>query len=65
MSESNNLEAKIKQVDAILARIESGEVPLAEVAAEYKKAAELTAEIETGLNELENEIEIVAKDFAE
>jgi len=65
MSNENNLEKKIQQVDEILAKIESGEIPLEKISGEYKKAVDLAEEIEIELNQMKNEIEIISKDFSQ
>ena len=65
MSNENNLEKKIQQVDEILAKIESGEIPLEKISGEYKKAVDLVQEIEIELNQMKNEIEIISKDFSQ
>ncbi len=65
MSNENNLEKKIQQVDEILAKIESGEIPLEKISDEYKKAVDLAQEIEIELNQMKNEIEIISKDFSQ
>ena len=65
MSNENNLEKKIQQVDEILAKIESGEIPLKKISGEYKKAVDLVQEIEIELNQMKNEIQIISKDFSQ
>ena len=65
MSNENNLEKKIQQVDEILAKIESGEIPLEKISGEYKKAVDLVQETEIELNQMKNEIEIISKDFSQ
>lgn len=65
MSNENNLEKKIQQVDEILAKIESGEILLEKISGEYKKAVDLAQEIEIELNQMKNEIEIISKDFSQ
>lgn len=65
MLNENNLEKKIQQVDEILAKIESGEIPLEKISGEYKKAVDLVQEIEVELNQMKNEIEIISKDFSQ
>lgn len=65
MSNENNLEKKIQQVDEILAKVESGEIPLEKISGEYKKAVDLAQEIEIELNQMKNEIEIISKDFSQ
>ena len=65
MSNENNLEKKIQQVDEILAKIESGEIPLEKISGEYKKAVDLVQEIEIELNQMKNEIQIISKDFSQ
>ena len=65
MSNENNLEKKIQQVDEILAKIESGEIPLEKISGEYKKAVDLAQEIEIELNQMKNEIQIISKDFSQ
>lgn len=64
MSNQNNIEAKIKRLDEILARIEDGGFPIEEVVEEYKKANELVCEIEQNLSDLKNEIEVISRDFS-
>lgn len=65
MSNENNLDKKIQQIDEILAKIESGEIPLEKISGEYKKAVDLAQEIEIELNQMKNEIEIISKDFSQ
>ena len=65
MSNENNLEKKIQQVDEILAKIESGEITLERISGEYKKAVDLAQEIEIELNQMKNEIEVISKDFSQ
>ena len=65
MSNEDNLEKKIQQIDEILAKIESGEIPLEKISGEYKKAVDLAQEIEIELNQMKNEIEIISKDFSQ
>ena len=65
MSNENNLEKKIQQVDEILAKIESGEIPLEKISGEYKKAVDLVQETEIELNQMKNEIQIISKDFSQ
>ena len=65
MSNENNLEKKIQQVDEILAKIESGEIPLEKISGEYKKEVDLVQETEIELNQMKNEIQIISKDFSQ
>jgi exodeoxyribonuclease VII small subunit len=65
MSNEDNLEKKIQQVDEILAKIESGEISLEKISGEYKKAVDLVQETEIELNQMKNEIQIISKDFSQ
>lgn len=65
MSEKNSIEMKIQEIDQILAEIESGEVSLEDISVKYKSAIEKANQVEKDLSEIENEIEIISKDFSQ
>lgn len=65
MLEKNNIEAKIAEIDEIIAQIESGAIPLSDVAEKYKIAIEKFSQVESDLDQLENQIEVLSKDFSE
>lgn len=64
MSEKNNLEQKIAEVDEILRAIESGKVSLGEVSAKYREALEKIQEIDESFDQMKNEVEILTQDFS-
>lgn len=64
MSEKNNLEQKIAEVDEILRAIESGKVSLGEVSAKYREALKKIQEINQSFDQMKNEIEILTQDFS-
>lgn len=65
MSEKNSIEMEIQEIDRILAEIESGEVSLEDISAKYKSAIKKANQVEKDLSEIENEIEIISKDFSQ
>ena len=62
---SNKINDKIAQIDKILLEIESGEVSIEEISDKYKSAINLVNEVESDLDNISNEIEIVSKDFSQ
>ena len=62
---SNRISDKIAEIDKILAEIESGEIPLEEISAKYKSAIKLVDEVESDLDNISNEIEVINKDFSQ
>ena len=62
---SNKINDKIAQIDKILLDIESGEVSIEEISDKYKSAINLVNEVESDLDNISNEIEIVSKDFSQ
>lgn len=64
MSEKNNLEQKIAEVDEILRAIENGEVSLGEISAKYREALKKIQEIDQSFDQMKNEIEILTQDFS-
>ena len=62
---SNEISKKIAEIDEILIKIESGEIPLEEVFEKYKEAILKAEALESELNSLENEIEVLSKNFAQ
>lgn len=62
---SNKISEKIAEIDEILIKIESGEIPLEEVFEKYKEAISKAEKLEEELNSLKNEIQILSKNFAQ
>ena len=62
---SNRINDKIAQIDKILSEIESGEVSIEEISDKYKNAINLVNEVESDLDNISNEIEIVSRDFSQ
>ena len=62
---SIKISQKIKEIDEILANIESGAIPLEETVEKYKEAISKAEALESELNSLENEIEVLSKNFAQ
>ena len=62
---SNKISEKIKEIDEILIQIENGETPIEEVAEKYKEAILKAQNLESDLDLLKNEIEILSKNFAQ
>lgn len=64
MSEKLSLNQKIGKLDAEVEWFYSDEFKLEEAVDRYKAATKLAKEIEKDLNELKNEIEVLAEDFS-
>ena len=62
---SIKISQKIKEIDEILANIESGAIPLEEVFKKYKEAISKAKKLEEELDSLKNEIQILSKNFAQ
>ncbi len=62
---SNKINDKIVQIDKILSEIENGEVSIEEISDKYKSAINLVSEVESDLDNISNEIEIVSRDFSQ
>ena len=62
---SNKISEKIKEIDEILIQIENGEMPIEEIAEKYKEAILKAQNLESELDSLKNEIEILSKNFAQ
>ncbi len=62
---SNEISKKMAEIDEILIKIESGEIPLEEVFEKYKEAISKAAKLEEELDSLKNEIQILSKNFAQ
>ena len=62
---SNKISEKIKEIDEILIQIENGETPIEEIAEKYKEAISKAQNLESELDSLKNEIEILSKNFAQ
>ena len=59
-----NLNERIAELDKKVEWFYSDDFKLEEAVENYKEAAELAKDIEKDLNELKNEIEILAEDFS-
>ena len=64
MAEKVSLNEKIEKLDEKVEWFYSDEFKLEEAVAKYKEAAKLAKEIEKDLDELKNEIEVLAEDFS-
>ena len=62
---SNEISKKMAEIDEILIKIESGEIPLEEVFEKYKEAISQAEKLEGELDSLKNEIQILSKNFAQ
>jgi exonuclease VII small subunit len=62
---SNEISKKMAEIDEILIKIESGEIPLEEVFEKYKEAISKAEKLEEELDLLKNEIQILSKNFAQ
>ena len=62
---SIKISQKIKEIDEILADIESGAIPLEETVKKYKEAISKAEKLEGELDSLKNEIQILSKNFAQ
>lgn len=64
MSEKQSLNQKIEQLDKEVEWFYSDEFELEQATKKYKDAVKLAKEIEKDLDELKNEIEVIAEDFS-
>lgn len=62
---SNKINDKITHIDKILSEIENGEVSIEEISGKYKSVINLVNEVESDLDNISNEIEIVSRDFSQ
>ena len=62
---SNEISKKIAEIDEILMKIESDEIPLEEVFEKYKEAISKAEKLDEELDSLKNEIQILSKNFAQ
>ena len=62
---SNEISRKMAEIDEILIKIESGEIPLEELFEKYKEAISKAEKLEEELDSLKNEIQILSKNFAQ
>ena len=63
MSQQNNYDSKMKQIEQIIESIEQGKVPLVEVEEKYKEAVSLAQSAKEDLINLKNKIELLNIDF--
>ncbi|MBR3176180.1 exodeoxyribonuclease VII small subunit [Candidatus Saccharibacteria bacterium] len=64
MTEKSNLNQKIEKLDAEVEWFYSDDFKLEEAVKRYREAIEMAKEIENDLDNLKNEIEILAEDFS-
>ncbi len=64
MSEKKSLNQKIEQLDKEVEWFYSDEFELEQATSKYKDAVKLAKEIEKDLDELKNEIEVIAEGFS-
>ena len=64
MAEKSNLNQKIEKLDAEVEWFYSDDFKLEEAVKRYREAIEMAKEIENDLDNLKNEIEILAEDFS-
>ena len=64
MTEKSNLNQKIEKLDAEVEWFYSDDFKLEEAVKRYREAIEMAREIENDLDNLKNEIEILAEDFS-
>ena len=62
---SNEISKKMAEIDDILIKIESGEIPLEEVFEKYKEVISKAEKLEKELDSLKNEIQILSKNFTQ
>ena len=62
---SNEISKKMAEIDEILIKIESGEIPIEEVFEKYKEAISKAEKLDEELDSLKNEIQILSKNFAQ
>lgn len=62
--ESVSIQARLQQLDELVAWFQSDEFELEQATSKLKEAKQLATEIEHGLNVVENEITIIKKSFA-
>ncbi|MBQ3470495.1 exodeoxyribonuclease VII small subunit [Candidatus Saccharibacteria bacterium] len=64
MSEKNSLDDKIKKLDEKVEWFYSDDFKIEEATKKYKEAITLAKEVQRGLDELKNEIEVLKEDFS-
>ena len=64
MAEKINLNEKIKDLDAKVEWFYSDDFKLEEAAGKYKEAIKLADDLKKDLDNLKNEIEVLAEDFS-
>ena len=64
MADKVDINAKISKLREGMAWFDSEDFKLEEASVRYKELAGLAKEVESDLNELKNEIEVVAEDFS-
>jgi exodeoxyribonuclease VII small subunit len=56
-----SFEAALAELESIVARMESGELPLADSLAAYKRGAELLAYCQTALKDAEQQVQVLER----
>lgn len=56
-----SFEAALAELEALVARMESGELPLAESLAAYKRGAELLAHCQAALKDAQQQVQVLEK----
>ena len=56
-----SFEAALAELEALVTRMESGELPLAESLAAYKRGAELLAHCQAALKEARHQVQVLEK----
>ena len=64
MAEKKSLNQKIEELDGQVEWFYSDDFKLEEAVGKYKDALKLAKEIEKDLDELKNEVEVLAEDFS-
>ena len=63
MTEKNiNLEQSLKDLESLVAELETGELPLEEAMKKFENGIKLTRECQTALKEAEQKVEILLND---
>jgi len=56
-----NLEKSLEELEALVQRLESGDLPLAQALKEFERGVKLTRECQTVLKDAEQKVEILLK----
>lgn len=64
MSEQNNIQKQIYEIDQMIFQIESGKIDISELANKYSELLNKAKNIEEELIKTENQIQILSEDFS-